>query len=590
MVLYRRHYNSIIFAILLIALSLRITALLNYQASVYDGFLIWDESVYQNWALKILEGGQPSNVAHDFAPLPAYLMALLYKIISPNPFVIRIFNILISTFTCWLIYGIGKTLANRSVGLIASLFSALYGPFIFFSLTLLKTSLSVFLFAAAVYLFLLNLKTVSRLRTLGIGIAIGLLLNVRPNIIFVLIFLPIAMVWRWRGHRPRYKTIASVLLLYFVGLGLSVGPFTVIKYKTTKELSVTATGGFNLYLANNLQNPYPYYRPVPFAVSTPSKQATHFIVEASRRAGEKLSPKEASDYFTREVFKSACEMPFLFSQKLFLKCLALFNRFESADNYHIGFMSSYIRLFKFPFLAFWAILPLGMIGFATTFKTSPASRVMAGFFFMYSITLIIFFTNIRIRMPLMVIMIPMSAWGLQSLLSSIRERQFKQIIALGMVGIGFVVIAFLPIPGADDMTAHYNTHAINLNRKGNTREAVLFWEESSRMDKPYSAYANLSLAKYYLNKGKVDLALEYANKIPSSSFAAAHKYEMLGDIYRRKRSNEKAIEAYEKSLSISSAVLSPYLKLIDLYKITGPKKVIETRDRLNYVYSFFQGT
>ena len=572
------------------AFAVRITALLNYQHSVYDGFLIYDEGVYQNWALKFLEGGHPSNFAHDFAPLPAYLMALLYKVFSPNPLVFRIFNILISTTTCLLFYGIGKALADRTVGLVSSLFSALYGPFIFFSFTILKTSLAVFLFTLVLYLFLLNLKSFSGLKVLGIGIVIGWLLNVRSNVIFVLIFLPFAMVWHRRRTHPIYKNFVLLFLLYGVGLGLSVGPFTVMKYRTTKELSLTATGGFNLYLANNLENPYPYYRPVSFAVSTPDKQATHFIVEASRRAGENLSPKKASDYFTREVFKSAREMPLLFAEKLFWKCLALFNRFESADNYHIGFMSNHIRLFKFPFLAFWAILPLGMIGFAATLRRSPESRVIAGIFLMYGVTLIIFFTNIRIRMPLVVILIPMAACGIQALLSFIRERQFRKIIFSGLIGIGFFTVAFLPIPGTDDLSAHYNTHAINLTRIGNHREAVLYWEESSRMNKPYSAYADLSLAKYYLDKGKVDSALEYANKIPSSSFAAAHKYELLGDIYRRQRSNEKAVEAYEKSLSINSAAMSPYRKLVDLYKVTDPKKAMEARSRLKSVYFFFQGT
>ncbi len=576
--------------ILLAAIALRIAALLNYQNSIYNGFLIWDESVYQNWALKILEGSSPTNFAHDFAPLPAYLMALLYKVISPNPLVFRIFNILISTITCLLFYGIGKTLANRTVGLIACFFSALYGPFIFFSFTLLKTSLAVFLFSTAVYFFLLNLKNASKLRTLGIGVAIGLLLNVRPNVIFVLVFLPLALIWYWRWKFPRFKNIVSILLLFFLGLGISVGPFMVMKYKTTGEISLTATGGFNLYLANNLQNPYPYYRPVPFAVSTPSKQATQFIIEASRVTGEKLTPGEASDYFAREVFKSASEEPFLFAKKLFLKCLALFNRYESADNYHVGFMSNYIRLFKFPFPAYWAILPLGMIGFAATIKNSVKSRAMAGIFLMYGVTLIIFFTNVRIRMPLLVILIPMAALGLQFLLSYIRERRFKQIIMLSGVGIVFALVSFIPIPGTDDMSAHYNTHAINLKQKGKIREAVSFWEESSGMNKLYSAYANLSLAKYYLNRGKVDTALEYAVKIPSSSFVAAPKYEMIGDIHRRRRSNDKAIEAYVTSLSINSALMSPRLKLINLYKITDPKKVKKVRDKLKYIYSFSQGT
>ncbi len=135
----------ILSGILVSALAVRVAALLSYQKSLYADFLIWDEGVYQDWALKIIAG--KAHAVHDFAPLPAYVMALLYKGFSPDPFVFRIFNIVLSTLACYLIYGIGKTLANRKVGLIACLLSAFYGPFIFFGFTLLKTSLATFLFS-----------------------------------------------------------------------------------------------------------------------------------------------------------------------------------------------------------------------------------------------------------------------------------------------------------------------------------------------------------------------------------------------------------------------------------------------------------
>ncbi len=586
---YRRHFRLILSGILVLALVLRVAALLSYQKSIYAGFLIWDENVYHNWALKILEGKAQTYGVHDFAPLPAYVMGLLYKFFSPNPSVFRIFNIQLSTLTCYLFYVIGKILANRSVGLIACLFSALYGPFIFFSFTLLKTSLSVFLFALALYLFLLNYKTVSKFRTLGIGITIGLLLNVRPNMILVLFFLPFAMIWNWRRQSLLYKNILPLLILYIIGVGISAGPFVVMKYRVSKEIALTASGGFNLYLANNLQNPYPYYRPVPFAVSIPSKQATHFIIEASRRTGKKLSPKEASSLFTGKVLKSACEQPLLFAEKLSLKFLALFNGFEPADNYHIGFMSNYIRLFKLPFLTFWVMLPLGMVGLAATFKSSGMSRALAWIFFLYGITLVIFFTNIRIRMPLLVILIPMAACGLETLCTSIRNRRLKQAISLALVGFGFAVIAVIPIPGSDDMTGYYNTHAMNLNRKGKTEEAVHFWKRSSQLNKPYSAYANLSLATVCLRKGNTSSAMNYLDKISEESFAVAHKYEMMGDIFTRHKLYERAAEAYEKSLDINSACVNPRRKLIEVYNKQDPKKAAEERRRLSYIASFMPG-
>jgi len=45
----------------------------------------------------------------------------------------------------------------------------------------------------------------------------------------------------------------------------------------------TSQMGFNLYLGNNPQNPTPYYRPVPFAITSPFQQGIQFTIEASRR-------------------------------------------------------------------------------------------------------------------------------------------------------------------------------------------------------------------------------------------------------------------------------------------------------------------
>lgn len=580
-----RWFNIALVGILFVALLIRIAALFNFYGSVYSDFLIWDEGVYHDWAINILKGTSPTYSAHDFAPFPAYLMAFFYKL-YPDQLVFRIFNILISTLTCYIIYGIGRALSGRYVGLIACIFSAFYGPFIFFSFTLLKTPLAAFLFSLVVLSFLVNLKRITGFRTLWIGVAIGLLLNVRPNMIFVLIFLPFFTMWHWRRHIDAKKNII-LLLFYVVGVSISVGPFVAMKYKTTGEFSLTATGGFNLYLANNIDNPYPYYRPVSFAVSVPSKQSTQFIVEASRRVGKKLSAKQASDFFVREVLKTAREKPVQFTQKLFLKCMALFNGFESSDNYHIGFMSNYLRLFKLPFFAFWAILPLGMIGFVAGNGAIDGRRAMAGVFIMYAATLVIFFTNIRIRMPLLVILIPMAAYGLQTIYVSFKARQSRKLISYAIIGTVFLAVAFIPIPGTDDLSGHYNTHAINLNRKGKTREAVLFWEESSKMNLSYSVYANLSLAKYYFKLGEMDVAMTYVEKIPNDSFAAAQKFQMMGNICKSREMNQQAIAAYEKSLSINSATFGPYRNLADLYKKEDLKNANEILAKLVYVNSFY---
>lgn len=143
-------------ALLLGALLVRILAFTNFSDSLYGDFLLWDERVYQTWASHILEG--KLFVIHDFSPFPAYVMAAVYWLLGNDPDYVRAVNIIFGIFTCLFIYFIGRDLANRTVGLLACLIAALYKPFVFFSITILKESLGLFLFSATIFLFISLMK------------------------------------------------------------------------------------------------------------------------------------------------------------------------------------------------------------------------------------------------------------------------------------------------------------------------------------------------------------------------------------------------------------------------------------------------
>ncbi len=581
-----RYPYQLLSIILLLALILRILALLSLKQSIYSDFLIWDERVYHNWAIKIANGISVTP-AYDFAPLPAYIMAIIYKLFSPDTLYIRIMNIGFGVLTCFLIYLIGKEVGNRITGLVACLIASLYKPFIFFSVTLLKTSLSLFLFASAIYLVAALIDNHSMIKEVLLGILIGLMINVRPNCVVLIPLILLIILWDSRKWRPSMKMITTKFISYVVGLSIAIAPFAILNYRVSGEFGLIPIGGFNLYLANNLQNPYPYYRPVPFASSLPSEQAIHFIIEASKREGKKLSPREASLYWTHEVFRTALERPNAITLKIFQKIMAFFNQFEAADNYHIGFLSDYVRFLKFPFLSFLLILPFGMAGMAVSLTGSKKAFALGSIFFLYALTLIIFFTNIRIRLPTLIILIPFAVIGINRLLFYINNRRFKRIIVYLAVVAAFFIIEFLPLRGTGDMTAYYNTHAIILSSKGFESEAAAYWEKSSKMNRPYSAFANLSLAAMYLKGGEIKKTKYYIDKVSDESFAAASKYELMGDMMMHMGQKEKAVAAYEKSLEINSGRRGTRLKLIKILWRIDKQKALEEHDKLEYINSFY---
>jgi 4-amino-4-deoxy-L-arabinose transferase-like glycosyltransferase len=590
-------------AILIVALIVRAMAFIGYSSSLYGDFLIWDERTYHDWAIHIIQG--KSYFVHDFGPLTAYIMAAVYKVFTADPVYVRSLNILFGVLTCLFIYYIGRAIANKTVGLLACLVAALYKPFIFFSILILKESLVLLLFSIVIWCFVSLLQCGSGQpadtdggdlrdavwtngKVLVLGVAIGCLINVRQNAIALIPVFLLLLMWHSYKRTSASQSVVRSVTVYALGLCLSTAPFLVHNFRASGEFKLSPSGGFNLFLGNTLDNPYPYYRPVPFATPVPRDQGVQFVIEASRRTGKRMTPGEASSFWNREVLRIAVENPGKLAWKLWQKTLLLVNRFEAEDNYDLCFISRFVPFFRIPFLAFWFIAPFGIGAIGVTIARSRCSFSLAVIVAVYSATMILFFSNMRIRIPLFVILIPYAALGFQMLFKALKGglprrdlRSFLSIVAV--VG----AIEFLPVAGIGDLSGHYNTHAIVLASKGLRNEAARYWEASSAMEKPYSAYANLSLAAFHYSKQDMEKGNSYLDKIPDASFAAAGKYELIGDGYETQGRIDEAIAAYERSLQINSGQIKPRSKLIPLLSLRVPERVQQAREELAYIRSFY---
>jgi len=600
-----RHGLLCLVGVLLLALLVRVIAMADLSGSIYFDYLLWDERVYHEWAKKIAEGTFTSKSIYEFAPLFAYVTAFLYKIFAPDVIYVRFLNIVLGVVLCWLVYLIGMALADRKTGLISSLIACVYMPFILYSIVPLKETLSACLFAVIIYLLLVisdnqsserngtirgnNLpRKYLTIKIVFLGLAAGLLINIRPNAIVIPPVIFLLMSWYAYRDRLSFRKTSLMLFLYIIGIMFALSPFLIRNYQVADEIALsTSQSGFNLYLGNNLKNPDPYYRPVPFASSSPFEQGTQFTIEASRRAGKNLTPDEASRYWTKEVMKEAVEKPGEFAWKLWLKTLVLVNRFEACDHYDTEFMSNFIKSFRFPFLSFWLIFPFGLTGMIIGSYADRKLKMVSVVLAAYALTLVVFFTTARYRLPMLTILIPSAVLGMRFIVTAVREKNMKKAgmyIALALI---FLIVENIPVRATDDKTAYYNTHAIILNKRGYQNEALYYWNISSAMNKPFSSFANISLAGIYFQKGDISRGYEYLNKVSDDSFAAAAKYNLLGDMLHHQNRLPLAAAAYEKSLSINSGQRRTLKKLIQLYRSLDAKKLHGAENRLKNITPFY---
>jgi hypothetical protein len=371
-------------------------------------------------------------------------------------------------------------------------------------------------------------------------------------------------------------------------LWIATAPFVIRNYVVAGKFAITTSqSGFNLYLGNNPANPDPYYRPVPFASSVPFEQGIHFTIEASRRTGKTMSATEASDYWTKETFRQALDAPRTFAWKVVQKMFVLVSHFEACDHYDIDFVSDFARFFKLPFFSFWFVFPLGMVAIAFRLFHDRKARALGLVLAVYATTLVIFFTNARYRIPLLSILIPYAALGGADLMETFRRHRFRRAGIFTAAVLVLAVVEFLPIRATDDRTAYYNTHAMILDSKGFENEAILYWWQSSKMNRPFSAFANLSLANKFFRRGLLPEGNGYLDRIPDNSFAAAPKYEIRGDILMRQQKTEEAVRAYERSLAINSGQRRILFMLIQIYQKMDPPKAAVLEARLKYISGFY---
>jgi len=580
-----RYHFHLLFSILALAFILRVIALYSLSGTVYFDYMMYDERLYHNWAKALSEGTFQSSSVYEMAPLPAYFMALIYRIFSPDIIYIRIANIVLGVFACYLIYLTGRDLFNRTAGLAACLVAALYKPLIFYSIVPLNTMMSVVLFALTCCLLVSFVNRASMIKALLLGVAVCLAYNVRPNCILLIPLIALLVVWSVFRDRYSIKTIAMIFILYVLGVAVVQTPFIMRNYVKAGEASAAPSqAGLNLYICNNLD----YGFPVPFAGTVPYEMGVQFTIEASRRVGKKLTSSEASRYWTEEVLNAALKRPGAFAKKQIKKLVGAFNWSDKGDHYHMGFLSGFAGFFKLPLPGFWLIFPFGMTGMCLTVFRDRRSFYLASVFAIYALTLVVFFSHARVRLPLVVILIPFAVAGFIELYLSFKNRETKKMIIYPLVLALFFVFEFIPARDTQDITAYLNSHALILSSKGLTGEAVRYWEASSIQERHFSDFANLSLAGVYHSRNNDERAFYYLDRIKDTSYAAANKYEQTGDIFAGQGRYDDAVAAYRKALEINSGLRTVRAKLINiLLKMEKQEEARDERRKLEYINSFY---
>ncbi len=576
----RRSIRFALLGILLLTLALRIATLVAWQGSAYRDTLLLDETYYHQWADRLADGSWSSDSVYEMSPVPAYLMAGLYRVVGPRPTAVRWLNIALGVATCGLLFLAGREAGDRHTGLAAAGLAAVFEPLVLRDITVLKTSLVALLVAALMTAMLSWWHRHRGWPLLLVGLVVGLLLGIRPNAGIWVPVLVGLVAWRERARPLRALARAALLGL---GLAAALAPVVLRNLSVAGTPAIASTQmGSNLFLGNSPESAepwWPYYRPAAFASSSPVVQGSHFVIEAGRRTGQTLDAGEASSFWTRRIVDGWLESPGRAAGRLALKAVATVSSYEVADHYDAAFLADVLWPLALPLPGVASVLVLAAVGLGLA-RESRGRLPALLLALTYAGTLVLFFANARYRVPVAIVLMPYAAAGLVWLGRQIAARRWRTLAG----GIALLLVALaavnFPFPGKGDRTAACNTHAMVLERAGRASEAIADWQESAVCHGTFSAYAELALAARLARAGDPQAALERLRRVPDTSFAASDRDSLRGDILASDGRLRAAADAYRAALARNSGRLETRARLVQVLQRLGDPAAYQEYEEL----------
>lgn len=468
--------------ILGLALLLRLAHWAAVRGAPFVAQLVMDSHEYDRWARQIAAGDWLGHGVFFQAPLYPYLLALLYRLAGHSLDAVYLAQIGLAVAGCYALYRAGRAMAGERVGLAAAALAAIYGPFLFYDVQLLKESLAVTV--ACFLLWALAAAWVPAIaggesraggrQWLLAGALLGVLALLRENALLVAPFLaPLAWRGAGDGRLRRIGAFAGGILLVLAPValrnGLVGGDF----------LPTTFQGGVNFYIGNNPRADGTY-RPIVPGKQAPELERREPMRIAEQELGRHLGEGEVSRYWLGRALAWAREHPGDFL-RLTLRKLGLFWSWyewpDAVDYYDIRGQSPVYRLplLEFGGLTLLAALGLGYLGGGVARRLAPALLFAVA----WMIATAAFFLFARYRLPAVPALILLAALpvaGLAEALAGWRRGDAARVQgaaprrpAWRVAGLGLAVVAALLLPCLAGFEPRRDLVQFNLGRLAEER-------------------------------------------------------------------------------------------------------------------------
>jgi len=442
----RRVVGIILLAIFIIALLVRITAVLQLQNhpvimhAPIDEKSGMDSVKWHTIAKRVVSENDWTfrngflHGAHYFLyePLYVYFLSVIYFLFGYSIVAVSVIQAILGAVLVLLVYYIGKEFFNEKVGLIASFITALYGLFILYENLILKDFLVAFLYTFFLFAVIKAAKKPNFTKWLFVGLIAGLTNILKPNV-----FLPIALIWMYFELRKNIdiKKTFGYMLCVVIGAVIVISPVSAYNFRGGEKVLICAQGPHSFWIGNR-----------------PGADGSNYLKSLSEErywdTKSQGSMKKALVLLAKEIKKQ----PKLY-RRLFLRKWKMFwNAYEIPSNFNYYLFRDYPSVLRLPLFSSVLILPFCFVGMILALFRKKIPILLYCFIFGYALSVIFFIIQSRYRLAIMPLIIIFSAYAFYRLIYAIKDKKFMLFIVILCLlgGFGFFTKKDITIDGFFD--------------------------------------------------------------------------------------------------------------------------------------------
>lgn len=458
-----------------VVFALALVVRLVYAAQVSDCPLYqmptMDAGYYYALARQFAKGHWTHPVAMPYWQPPFYsmLLALWLDLAGTAVTTAKHAQFVLGSVNCALTMILGRRVFGRTVGLIAGIAAALYGPMVYFDGEFLTPTLQIFVNLAAILALMTAMEKKSLYLFAGTGALLGLSIITRPD---VAVFAIAAVIWATLGLRREVKMrqVSPAVALMVACAVIPAAAITIRNATAGRDAALISTnGGINFYIGNNAD----YDRTVEIRPG-PEWDA---MQRMPRRELKDAAASQESAWFYRKGLEFIVRHPVSWAALTLKKTLIYLTAVEGRRDQDLYFYRDYSSLysalvFKTRHFAFplGLVLPLALIGLLTH-KRSRESALLVWYLAAMLAVTVAFFVCARYRVTAVPVTLIFAASGAVGLWHMATERKWKRLVLPLAAAAVVLVISNANLYGVDrrqdliKAEAHYSVAEVLCKRE-----------------------------------------------------------------------------------------------------------------------------